>query len=138
MKAVLPVGRHGSVWALLAAVVVTTSAACTVSDDDGGDKSAPSCAYVIDYQNRRYSARESAEITVGDKLGAATIPSCEDSPNYDPDGRTPPSSTIAYAIEGVDPAVAISVSDASKDIIFVNVESDEDLPPEVSRLINGS
>ncbi|MFF4830619.1 DUF6281 family protein [Streptomyces sp. NPDC001315] len=134
MKAVLPVGRHGSAWALLAAVVVTTSAACT---SPGSGESESSCAALVDYRNHRYVGAAAGEFTIGDELGAATIPPCDDTPNSDSDRSTQPTSTTVYAVEGVDPGIAIALGDAPDDVIFVNDDSGMKLP-EIKKLINGS
>ncbi|MER5749803.1 DUF6281 family protein [Streptomyces sp. NPDC002088] len=131
----LPVGRHGSVWALLATVVVTTSVACTSSD--GGGHSASSCVALVRYRNNTYSGTEAGDFTIGDELGAATIPPCDDTPNSDSDRSTKPTSTTAYAIKGVDPGIAIALGDAPDGAIFVNDDSVMKLP-EIKKLINGS
>ncbi|CAM5430967.1 DUF6281 family protein [Streptomyces aurantiogriseus] len=113
MKAVLPrvAGR------LVVAGALVASAACTSSD--GGESSA-SCAYVVEYDGRTYAALERPGFTVGEALGAATVPPCDDTPNQDDDGSTP-LSTTAYAIEGRDPGEAIWISDASADVLFMAV-----------------
>ncbi|WP_405976540.1 DUF6281 family protein [Streptomyces sp. NBC_00988] len=72
-----------------------------------------------------------------DQTGAATLPSCDDTRNDDSDGQTAPTSTVAYEIKGVDPSLAIAVEQSSDDVIFVNVDSDKQLP-EIKRLIHGS
>ncbi|WP_328501078.1 DUF6281 family protein [Streptomyces sp. NBC_00457] len=137
MKAALPIGRTGSVWTLLSAVLVTMSVACTSSSDSDGGESASSCAYRAEYQNRTYSGAEVRGFTLGNKLGAATLPPCDDTPSDDSDGQATPTSTTAYAIEGVDPSIAIGLEQASDDVIFVNVDSDTKLP-EIKKMIQGS
>ncbi|MBO0919043.1 DUF6281 family protein [Streptomyces laculatispora] len=122
---------------LLAAALVTLSASCTTSSDSDGGESAASCANDVTYQNRTYSGTHSAKITTWEKLGVATRAPCDDTPNDDEDGRTEPTTT-AYAVEGVDPAIAIWVQDASDDVLFVAAESGKELPPEVRKLIHGS
>ncbi|MGX5182730.1 DUF6281 family protein [Streptomyces avermitilis] len=133
-KAVLPIGRTGSVWMLSAAFLVTMSVACTSSD---GGASASSCAYLVEYQNRTYAGSEARDFTLGDKLGAATLPPCDDTPNDDSDGRTTPTPTTAYAIKGVDPGIAIALEQSSDDVIFINVDSDWTLP-ELKKMIHGT
>ncbi|MGW1028738.1 DUF6281 family protein [Streptomyces sp. NPDC002577] len=136
MKAALAVGRSGSTWALLAAATtITVSVACTPLS--GGGESAASCAFVVEYENRTYSDVANVDFTVGDKLGTATQPPCDDTPNDDDDG-SPATPTTAYAVEGLDPGIAIAVGGAPGDAVFVAVKSDEGLPPEVKKLINGS
>jgi len=137
MKAALLVVRTRSVWALLAAVTATMSVACTSPGSSDGGESASSCVYQVKYGNRTYSGAEAKGFTLGDKLGAATLPPCDDTPNDDNDGQTTPTSTTAYEIKGVDPSVAIAVEQSSDDVIFVNVDSDTKLP-EIKKLIRGS
>ncbi|MER5387243.1 DUF6281 family protein [Streptomyces sp. NPDC002688] len=134
MKAVLP-SRRGSVGMLLAAAVLTVSVACTSSSDDGA--SASSCAFLVDYQNHEYSDVANVDFTVGDKLGPATLPSCDDTPNDDDDAQTP-TSTTAYAVKGVDPSIAIAVGEGPGDARLVAVYSGNEIPPEVKELIRGS
>ncbi len=93
-------------WTLLAAVTVTASVACTSSS--GGVESASSCAFLVDYETRRYSEVANVDFTVGEKLGTATHPPCDDTPNNDDDGSTA-TPTTAYEVEGLDPGVAIAV-----------------------------
>lgn len=139
MNPVLPSPRSGPVRTLLlAAALVTLSASCTTSSDSDGGEPAASCANDVTYQNRTYSGTQSTKITTGKKLGAATRAPCDDTPNDDEDGRTEPTTTTAYAVEGVDPDIAIWVQDASDDVLFVAAESGEELPPEVRKLIHGS
>lgn len=137
MKAVTPIGRRAPVGMLLAAATLAVSVACTSSSDSDGGESASSCAYVVDYQTHRYSGTEARGFTIGDKLGAAALPPCDDTPSDGSDGQTAPTSTTAYAIEGVDPSVAITLEQASDDVIFINVDSDMKLP-EIRKLIDGS
>lgn len=120
--------RSSAPRALLALAVLMLSAACTTSGDSGGESEA-SCAYVVMYQNRTYSALPNAKITVGEKLGPATRPPCNDTPNDPKDEPTAPAPVAAYAVEGVDPDMAIWTEGASDDVIFVADEYDKELPP---------
>ncbi|WP_206341691.1 DUF6281 family protein [Streptomyces ureilyticus] len=140
MKAVLPVGRSGSVGILLAAVTFAVSVACTSSSDGDGDggESASSCAFLVDYENRTYSDVANVDFTVEDKLGPATLPPCDDTPNDDDDGRATPTSTTAYAVEGLNPSIAIAVGEEPGDARFVAVYSGNEIPPEVRKLVHGS
>ncbi|MDO0910755.1 DUF6281 family protein [Streptomyces sp. DT2A-34] len=38
----------------------------------------------------------------------------------------------------MDPSIALAVDDAPDDVLFVAVDSDNDLPPEIEKLIKGS
>lgn len=138
MKAVLPVGRSGSIGILLAAATFAVSVACTSSSDGDGGESASSCAFLVDYRNRTYSDVANVDFTVEDKLGPATLPPCDDTPNDDDDGRATPTSTTAYAVEGLDPGIAIAVGEEPGDARFVAVYSGNEIPPEVRKLINRS
>ncbi|MFD3588273.1 DUF6281 family protein [Streptomyces sp. NPDC058683] len=135
MKTVLPIGRTGSVWTLLAAALVTMSVAC--SSSSGGGESTASCAYRVEYQDHMYAGAEGTGFTLGDKLGAATLPPCNDMPSEENDGQTTPTPTTAYAIEGVDPSIAIALKQASDDVIFVNVDSDRKLS-EIQEMFHSS
>ncbi|WP_392957479.1 DUF6281 family protein [Streptomyces sp. LN245] len=137
MKAVPLSGGAGSTWALLAAILVTTSVACTTSSSSDGGGSASSCAYRVEYEDHTYSGAEAKGFTLGDKLGAATLPPCDDTSGDDNDGQATTTSTTAYAIKGVDPSIAIALKDSSDDVIFVDVDSDTELP-EIKKLIQGS
>ncbi|MBA4862226.1 hypothetical protein H1V43_12675 [Streptomyces sp. PSKA54] len=112
------------------------SASC--ASPSGGGGSASSCAFLVEYENRTYSGMANVDFTVGDKLGSATLPPCDDTPNDDDDGRTAPASTTAYAVEGLDPSIAIAVGETSNGVLLVAVDSGKELPPEVKRLIDGS
>ncbi|MET7847279.1 DUF6281 family protein [Streptomyces avermitilis] len=138
MKAVLPAGRTGTVGMLLAAATFAVSVACTSSSDSDGGESASLCAFLVDYKNRTYSDVANVDFTVGDKLGPATLPPCDDTPNDDDDGRTTPSSITAYAVEGLDPSIAIAVGDEPGDARLVVVYSGKEIPPEVKKLIQSS
>ncbi|MBO0917433.1 DUF6281 family protein [Streptomyces laculatispora] len=107
------------------------------SDSDGGE-SASSCAALVKYQNRTYLGRANVKVTVGEKLGTATEPPCDDTPNDGQDEPATPASRTAYAVEGVDPGIAIWVEGSSDDVLFIAADSGKKLPPEVEKLIVGS
>ncbi|MEW2757760.1 DUF6281 family protein [Streptomyces sp. NPDC048399] len=133
MKAVRP-SRTGPVGVLPAAAVLMMSAACTSSN--GGETEA-SCVFLVHYQNHEYSDVANVDFTVGDKLGPATLPPCDDTPNDDDDAQTP-SATTAYRVEGVDPGIAIAVGEEPNDARLVAVYSGNELPPEIKKLIKSS
>ncbi|MEF9905839.1 DUF6281 family protein [Streptomyces sp. P9-A2] len=134
MKAVLPVGRKALVRALVAGAALVLSAACTSSSDGGSEAS---CEFRVEYDERMYSDVANAEFTLGKKLGPAVFVPCDDSSD-DGSDQASPDSTVAYAIEGVDPRIALAVDDAPDDVLLVAVDFSEDLPPEVTKLIKGS
>ena len=136
MKAVLPVGRSGSVALLLTAATFAGSVACTSTSsyiDEG--EAAPSCAFVVDYENRRYMDVANVDFTVGDKLGTATQPPCDDTPNDGDDGESA-YPTTAYEVEELDSSIAIAVGDTPSDVQFVAAYTGNELPPEVKKLID--
>ncbi|MFJ3618732.1 DUF6281 family protein [Streptomyces iakyrus] len=121
---------------LLAAILAPLSVACTsVSspDDDTDARPAPSCAYVVEYDGRTYLGREETDVPVGKSLGAATRPPCDDTPGDGDDGEGPALVT-AFAVRGVDPAVAIAVAEDPGAYRLVVADSVEELPPELRKL----
>lgn len=114
-------------------VVALGVVGCSAASDGGGGEGAASCAYVIDYDDRRYSYVANVAYELGEELGTATQPPCDDTPN-DGDEDSPASRTTAYKIKGLDPDVAIAVGDAPDDVIFVATRPDGELPPEVQQL----
>ncbi|GAA3496489.1 hypothetical protein GCM10019016_035900 [Streptomyces prasinosporus] len=126
-------GRSAIVGAL-AAAAVAGSAACTSS---GGGRAEASCAFRVEYDERVYADVAGAEFEVGEALGPAVLPPCDDSPG-DGDGRPSPEPVVAHAVEGVDPRVAIALDGAPDGVLFVAVGSGGGLPPEVEKLIEGS
>jgi hypothetical protein len=137
MAEVLAAGRGRFVRVLSAAAVVAVSVGGCTSVSGGGD-SAASCAFLVEYENRTYSDVANIDFTVGDELGAATLPTCDDTPNDHDDGETAPAATTAYAVEGLDPSIAIAVGGAPDDVVLVAVRSGTEIPPEVQKLIDGS
>ncbi|MGW3097891.1 DUF6281 family protein [Streptomyces sp. NPDC001102] len=125
-----------TVWrrTFLAAALATLSTACT-SGSDG--ESASSCASRVEYREHTYMGSGAEGFTIGERLGAATLPPCDDTPSDDSDAPTAPASVTAFAIKGVDPSIAIALDDSPDDVIFVNVDSGEKLP-DIKEMIRGS
>jgi hypothetical protein len=124
-------------WALpVAAVVVPLGAGCAPSPDDGAQAEA-SCAYVVEYDGRRYLGWEEATVPLGRSLGPATRPACDDTPGDGDDGEGPVPTT-AFAVRGVDPAVAVAVAEDTDTYRLVVAESVEDLSPELRKPTEGS
>jgi hypothetical protein len=121
------------VRALVTAVTAVVSAGCA-SSGDGGSEAA--CEFRVEYDERVYTDVAHAESEVGKRLGPAVLPPCDDSSD-DGGGQASPDSTVAYAIEGVDPGVAIAVDGAPDGVLFV-AGSGTGPPPEVKKLIRGS
>ncbi|MEU4089341.1 DUF6281 family protein [Streptomyces aureus] len=136
MKGVNLFGVSGAVRVLSVAVLATTAVGCTASTGGDGGGSAASCTYRVEYAGRTYLGSEAKGFVLGARLGAATVPACDDTPGHGDDSKRATSAT-AYAIKGVDPGVAIALKDAGDDVIFVDVTSGTTLP-EIKKLIRGS
>ncbi|MFD7880333.1 DUF6281 family protein [Streptomyces sp. NPDC059766] len=122
--------------AMALAAVMVSAVACTAgSSSDGED--AGSCAYRILYQDRTYRDVANVEFTVGEKLGAATKPPCDDTGGRDTSETAGTTETV-YEVDGISPTVAIAVGDTPGEAKFVAAYSGTALPPEVKKLIGGS
>ncbi|MFJ8536386.1 DUF6281 family protein [Streptomyces sp. NPDC093591] len=115
MTTALRTGRRLVMTSLLIAAAV----GCAASGGTDGAGEA-SCVYLVSYDGRTYSDVANVEFTVGEELGTATIPECDDTPNNP--GDTVPERTItAYEVEGMDRAVAIAVGDTAAEAILMQV-----------------
>lgn len=136
MQALLALAGRGRAWALLAATLAPLSAGCTsVSSSDDGDGVRPeaSCAYVVEYDSRRYLGREETDVPVGKSLGGATRAACDDTPGDGDDGEGPALMT-AFAVRGVDPRVAIAVAEDTDEYRLVVADTVKELPPELKKV----
>jgi len=106
---------------LVTATLVASALGCWVLDDGGGS-SAASCAHEVTYEGRIYLGVGNVDFTVGDRLGTATIPECDDTPN-DPGVSVPRGRTTAYAVEGMDRAEAIGVGDTPAEAYLMKVDT---------------
>ncbi|MFC8424855.1 DUF6281 family protein [Streptomyces sp. NPDC057236] len=123
---------------LLGAAVLMSAAACTSGGgSDGGGEQAASCAYRVLYQDRMYRDVADVRFTVGEELGSATLPPCDDTGGRDGAGRAGETMT-AYGVDGISPEVAVAVGDSPGDSTFVVAHPDGELPPEVRKLTDGS
>ncbi|KUN90651.1 hypothetical protein AQJ84_39085 [Streptomyces resistomycificus] len=125
---------------MLAGSLVSLSVGCTsVSSSDDGDSArpAPSCAYVVDYDGRSYLGRGETDVPVGKSLGSATRQACDDTPGDGDDGEGPALMT-AFAVRGVDPAVAIAVAEDTDAYRLVVADGVEELPPELEKVTDRS
>ncbi|MDO0912230.1 DUF6281 family protein [Streptomyces sp. DT2A-34] len=101
---------------VMASLLIAAAVGCAGS----GGASEASCAYLVTYDSRTYLDVANVDFTVGEKLGTATIPECDDTPNTP--GDTVPERTItAYEVEGMDPAVTIAVGDTAAEAILMQV-----------------
>ncbi|WP_406414408.1 DUF6281 family protein [Streptomyces sp. NBC_01614] len=115
MRTTLRSGRR----LLMAALLLGTAVGCTETGGaEPGGAAEASCAYVVTYGNRSYQDVANTDFTVGKKLGTATIPACDDTPNDPPDAIGEQRIT-AYAVEGTDPAAAIAVGDTPAGAILM-------------------
>ncbi|MFI9153077.1 DUF6281 family protein [Streptomyces sp. NPDC053367] len=124
-------GRGSALAVVLLAGVLL--AGCTVSGGDG--EAAGSCAYVALYDGRRYSGYEAGDVQVGERLGTAVLPACDDTGGRPDDPGTPGRRVPAFAVEGVDPAVAITTGTGSPDVVLVAEGAGQTLPPEVREVV---
>lgn len=119
---------------LLAVAAIAAVTGCGSSSSDDGEESA-SCAYRVEYEGRTYGDVANVKFQVGEKLGTATIPACDDTNDGDEESAT---ASTAYAVKGLDPEIALAVGDTPSDVTFVAVNPGKTLPPEVERLIGAN
>lgn len=117
---------------LLAVAATAAMAGCGSSGSDDGEGSA-SCAYRVEYEGRTYGDVANVKFQVGEKVGSATIPACDDTNDG---GKESATASTAYAVKGLDPDIALAVGDRPDDVTFVAVNPGKTLPPEVARLID--
>ncbi|MGV9337425.1 DUF6281 family protein [Streptomyces sp. NPDC003688] len=126
--------RDRALGALLAAAAVALCASCTGASAEVDGGAAASCAYRVEYDKRQYADVAHARFEVGERLGPAVVPPCDDTPNAG-DGPESPEPRVAYAVKGIDPRVAIALDDAPEGVLFVAVDTKGALPAEVRKLI---
>ncbi|MFE5820097.1 DUF6281 family protein [Streptomyces sp. NPDC056479] len=107
---------------LLAALLLTAAVGCGEGEGgvEPGGAAEASCAYVVTYADRSYLDVGGSDFTVGERLGTATVPGCDDTPNA-PGGAVPEGRITAYAVEGMDPSVAIAVGDTPAEATLMKV-----------------
>ncbi|MFF4141930.1 DUF6281 family protein [Streptomyces sp. NPDC001698] len=110
-------------------VVAVLTAACS-AQSGGGD-----CPNVATYEGRTYTYTDVAHVdfSVGDALGTAEIPPCNDTPGAGADA-VGPKATTAYAVDGLDPRIAIAVRYTPDEVMLLAVQAGGSLPPEVEDL----
>ncbi|MGW0422882.1 DUF6281 family protein [Streptomyces sp. NPDC003015] len=73
---------------------MTVAMLAVVAGCSSGGEAASSCAGVVRYENRDYLPTGDKDFTIGERLGTAHIPECDDTPNDPevaiPEGTTPP------------------------------------------------
>jgi len=95
---------------VLAFVLLAAVAGCGPAEEHG--QAASSCAGTVRYENRVYLPAGEIAFTVGERLGNAEIPECDDTPG-DSEVTIPRGTTGAYAVQGRKPAEAIAVGDTA-------------------------
>ncbi|MFF7274382.1 DUF6281 family protein [Streptomyces griseorubiginosus] len=95
---------------VLAFVLLAALTGCGPGEESG--EAASSCAGAVRYENRVYLPAGEIGFTVGERLGTAEIPECDDTPG-DSEVAIPHGTTGAYAVEGREPAEAIAVGDTA-------------------------
>lgn len=94
-----------------ARLFMTVAMLAVVAGCSSGGEATASCAGVVRYENRDYLPAQDKDFTVGERLGTARIPECDDTPD-DPEVAIPEGTTDAHAVAGRDPAEAIAVGDS--------------------------
>lgn len=132
--------RSVSVRAALAAgaLIMSTSCAGAGTTQDGADSS---CAALLEYEGHTYLGHglypddegDSDAVRAGRRLGAGTIPGCDDTPN-DVDQEATSEPVTVYAIEGVDPVYAVAVDHPAGGTLYIEQASKKTLP-ELRKLI---
>ncbi|MFJ8949170.1 DUF6281 family protein [Streptomyces sp. NPDC102381] len=114
-------------------VVAALTTGCTAQG--GGGENAGLCAIAAKYEGRTYTQVANVDFTVGQVLGPAEFPPCDDTPN---DGDAAgPEPTTAYAVDGLNPRIAIAIRYTSDEVMLLAVQSGGSLPPEVKALTRG-
>jgi hypothetical protein len=98
---------------------------CTIAG--GGGEVAASCAYVVTYQGHAYVGAENVDFEVGERIGTAAQPPCDDTPN-DEDPGSPAATLNAYRVVGWDTATAIAVGRSPDDVVFTRMDPELELP----------
>ncbi|MEU8678809.1 DUF6281 family protein [Streptomyces sp. NPDC048560] len=128
---------RGTLTAVVVMSAVAVSAVACTAGSVGGAQESPSCALRFVYQNRTYQDVANVRFTVGEKLGTATQPPCDDTGPQD--GNAAPTTTgTVYAVDGLPPLVAVAVGDSPEEAALFAVYAGPDLPPEVRRLRDSS
>ncbi|MEV6703047.1 DUF6281 family protein [Streptomyces sp. NPDC051453] len=115
-------------------VVAALTTAC--SAQGGGGEAQGSCAIAALYGGRTYTQVVNVDFTVGKALGPAEFPPCNDTPGHNDDAARP-EPTTAYAVDGLNPRIAIAMRYASDEVMLVAVQPGGSLPPEVKALTRG-
>ncbi|MGD6741861.1 DUF6281 family protein [Streptomyces sp. BH106] len=114
-------------------VVAALTTGCAAQG--GGGEAAGLCAIAAKYEGRTYTQVANVDFTVGEALGPAEFPPCDDTPN---DGDAAgPEPTTAYSVDGLNPRIAIAIRYTSDKVMLLAVQPGGSLPPEVKTLTRG-
>ncbi|MEU6542749.1 DUF6281 family protein [Streptomyces sp. NPDC046859] len=111
-------------------VVAVLTAAC--SAQGGGGEAEGDCAIVATYGDRTYTEVANVDFRIGDALGTAEFPPCNDTPSVDDD--TAGHEATAYAVDGLDPRIAIAMRYTPDEVMLLAIQAGGSLPPEVKNL----
>jgi len=114
-------------------IVAALTTGCTAQG--GGGEAAGLCAIVAKYEGRTYTQVANVDFTVGHALGPAEFPPCDDTPNDD--DAVGPEWTTAYAVDGLNPRIAIAIRYTSDEAKLLAVQPAGSPPPEVKTLTQG-
>jgi Family of unknown function (DUF6281) len=123
------IGRSAGV--ALTAVILMSVVACS-SGNSSGEGSSAVCEYRVAYQGRIYREVANMDVTVGKKLGSATVPACDDTGGNE---KGEQEAVTAYAVNGVSPDIAVAVGDSPDETRLVAEYSGTKLPAEVKKLL---
>ncbi|MFF1400966.1 DUF6281 family protein [Streptomyces sp. NPDC058287] len=115
-------------------VVAALTTAC--SAQGGGGEGGGSCAIAAMYGGRTYTQVANVDFTAGKALGPAEFPPCNDTPGHNDDAAGPEPIT-AYAVNGLNPRIAIAVRYTSDEVMLLAVQPGGNLPAEVKALTRG-
>jgi Family of unknown function (DUF6281) len=118
-------------WGMVVAALMT---AC--SAQGGGGEAKGSCAIAAVYGGRTYTQVANVDFTVGEALGPTEFGPCDDTPGHN-DGVAGPEPATAYAVDGLNPRIAIAVRYTSDEVMLLAVRPGGSLPWEVRALTSG-
>ncbi|MFB8778012.1 DUF6281 family protein [Streptomyces broussonetiae] len=110
-----------AVGGVLGVLGVVGGTGCGAPDGGSGDGT---CAYVVVHDGRAYwGTGDDRGFEVGEVVGAATQPRCDDAPGRG-DGGTDVQTLTAYRVQGVAVGTAIAVGVAPDDLVLARVDPD--------------
>ncbi|CAM5387204.1 DUF6281 family protein [Streptomyces hirsutus] len=112
-----------------AALVMVTGCAA----GGGGGEASGSCAYVVAYGERAYWGIDGGDFEVGEAVGVARKPPCDDTPSDGDDG-VPAEKLTAYRVVGRDTGTALAVGTSPDDAVLVTFDPDKHGPEVVRKL----